>query len=338
MGEQQHSLTSAAQSGHREDPSWPTVAATTVRLWFERHGHRNKRPASRRQRGVLVLSAVAAMALGAVVTLALTSQGRQAQHGRKPPTVGPSHAAQSTTALQVAVANRRQAAAWIAQQVLPGTVIGCDPEMCAALQSAGVSASSLYMLTPTTPDPLNSAVVVATPVVRNEFGARLSSVYAPQLIASFGSGIERVDVRYVVPGGAATFAASIAPDQSTRISWGKQLLTNKHVSASAAARAALLAGDVDPRLLVTLSALAYKTPVQLVLFDDSSPGASSTVPLRGAEIGASTPAALSAMLAFLAAQRIPYLPAVHQLGKSASGQAVVIVQFDAPGPLGLPEP
>jgi hypothetical protein len=335
MGEQQHGLTSAAPSSRPGDPSWPTVAATTVRLWFERHHNRSRRPASRRQRGVLVLSAVAAMALGAVVTLALTSHGQQTA---KPPAAGPSNAAQSTTALQVAAANRRLAAAWIAQQVLPGTVIGCDPEMCSALQSAGVSASSLYMLTPTTPDPLNSAVVVATPVVRDQFGARLSSVYAPQLIASFGSGAQRVDVRYVVPGGAAAFAASLTPDQSTRISWGKQLLTNKHVSASATARAALLAGDVDPRLLVTLSALAYKTPVQLVLFDDSSPGASSTVPLRGAEIGASTPAALSAMLAFLAAQRTPYLPAVHQLGKSASGQAVVIVQFDAPGPLGLPEP
>jgi hypothetical protein len=73
----------------------------------------------------------------------------------------------------------------------------------------------------------------------------------------------------------------------------------------------------------------------VVIFDDSSPGANSTVPLRGAEIGAPTSAALSAMLAFLAAQQTPYLSAVHQLGKSASGQSVVIVQFDAPGPLGL---
>jgi hypothetical protein len=334
MGEQQHSLTSAPHGSRQGDPSWPEVAATTVRLWFERHGNRGRRPVSRRQRGVLVLSAVAAMALGAVVTLALTSQGQQAPV-QKTPTARPSYAARSATQLEIAAANRKQAATWIAQQVLPGTVIGCDPEMCAALEAAGVSAASLYELQPTTPDPLNSAVVVATPVVRNQFGSRLSSVYAPQLIASFGSGAEEVDVRYVVPGGAAAFQASLASDRSTRISAGKQLLNNKHFSASATARAALLAGNVDPRLLVTLSALASKMPVQVVIFDDSSPGASSALPLRGAEIGAPSSADLSAMLAFLAAQRTPYLPAVHQLRKGAGGQAVIIVQFDAPGPLGL---
>jgi hypothetical protein len=333
MGEQ------ATRDNRRLDPSWPTVVATTVRLWLERHSHGDKRPTSRRQRGVLVLSAVAAVALGALVTLAFTHTGQPkatpAATSDAARNAAPSDATASTNPLQIAAANRSQAAAWIAQQVLPGTVIGCDPEMCAALEAAKVPAGSLYVLQPTTPDPLNSAVVVATPAVRNQFGSRLTSVYAPQLIASFGTGAERIDVRYVVPGGTAAFEASLAPDRSTRISAGKQLLNNKNVQASARARAALLAGNVDPRLLVTLSALSHKMPVQLVLFDDSSPGTSSTVPLRGAEIGTTTSAGLSAMLAFLAAQQTPYLSAVHQLGKSASGQSVVIVQFDAPGPLGL---
>ena len=327
MGEQ------ATRDSGRLNPSWPTVAATTVRLWLERHSRGDKLSTSRRQRGVLLLSAVAAMALGAVVTLAFTHTGQQKPAST--PASAAADAAPSTNLLQIAAANRSQAAAWIAQQVLPGTVIGCDPEMCSALEAAKVPAGSLYMLQPTTPDPLNSVVVVATPAVRNQFGSRLASVYAPQLIASFGTGAERIDVRYVVPDGAAAFEASLAPDSAIRIAAGKQLLNNKNVQASAQARGALLAGDVDPRLLVTLSALAHKMPVQLVIFDDSSPGASSTVPLRGAEIGTTTSAGLSAMLAFLAAQQTPYLSAVHQLGKSASGQSVVIVQFDAPGPLGL---
>jgi hypothetical protein len=332
MGEQ------ATRDSRQLDPSWPSVAATTIRLWLERHGRGDQRSASRRQRGVLVLSAVAAMALGALVTLAFTHTGQKtapAAASDAAASAAPSGAAPSTNALQVAAANRSQAAAWIAQQVLPGTVIGCDPEMCAALEAAKVPAGSLYTLQPTTPDPLNSVVVVATPAVRNQFGSRLASVYAPQLIASFGTGAERIDVRYVVPGGTAAFEASLAQDRSIRITAGKQLLNNKNVRASAQARAALLAGNVDPRLLVTLSALAHKMPVQLVVFDDSSPGASSAVPLRGAQIGTTTFTGLSAMLAFLAAQRTPYLSAVHQLGKSASGQSVVIVQFDAPGPLGL---
>jgi hypothetical protein len=328
MGEQ------ATRDGGRLDPSWPTVAATTVRLWLERHRRGDKPSTSRRRRGALVLSAVAAMALGALVTLAFTHAGQ-----RQPASAAASNAAAdaapSSNLLQAAAANRSQAAVWIAQQVLPGTVIGCDAEMCSALEAAKVPAGSLYVLQPTTPDPLNSVVVVATPAVRSQFGSRLASVYAPELIASFGTGAERIDVRYVVPDGAAAFEASLASDRATRIAAGKQLLNNKNVRASAQASGALLAGNVDPRLLVTLSALAHKMPVQLVIFDDSSPGASSTVPLRGAEIGTMTSAGLSAMLAFLAAQQTPYLSAVHQLGKSASGQSVVIVQFDAPGPLGL---
>ena len=333
MGEQQHSLTSPARGGRQLDPSnpsWPAVVATTVRLWFERHSHRSGRPTSRRTRGVLALSAVAAMALGALVTLAVTHQGQNS------PSVRPSNTARSTTpnALQIAAANRSQAAAWIAHQVLPGTVTMCDTLMCTALEAAGVPAANLVEVQNTTQDPLQAEVVVATPAVRSQFGSRLASVYAPLVMASFGSGSERIDVRYVAPDGTAAFEASLAPDLSTRVTAGKQLLSNKNVQASQQARAALLAGDVDWRLLVTLSALAHEMPVHLVTFDDSSPGAGPAVPLRGAELGAARSGSLSAMLAFLAAQRASFLPAVHQLAKNTSGQSVVTVQFDAPGWLG----
>jgi hypothetical protein len=69
MGQQQY--------GRRLEPSWPTVAATTFRLWLQRRNEAGRRLASRRRRGVLVLSAIAAVALGAVVTLAFTEHGTQ---------------------------------------------------------------------------------------------------------------------------------------------------------------------------------------------------------------------------------------------------------------------
>ncbi len=330
MGEQQHSLTSGTHRDRRVNPSWPEVTANTVRLWLQRHHHAgDKRPNARRQRGVLVISAVAAMALGALVTLAFTGTGTQAPAARAS---GP---AQGTpNALQMAAANRTAAAAWIARQVLPSAVIACDPEMCAALEAAQVSAARLEQLQLTTSDPLGSNVIVATPAVRNQFGPRLATVYAPLVLARFGSGSEEVDVRYVVPGGTAAFEASLASARSARVAAGEQLLTNKNVQATAAARQALLAGNVDPRLLVTLSLLAHETAIRLVTFDDASPGASSAVPLRGAEIGASASAGLSAMLAFLAAQQAQYQPSSYREGK-LGGQPVVTVQFDAPGPLGL---
>jgi len=237
--------------------------------------------------------------------------------------------------LQIAAANRAQAAGWIAEQILPSAVIGCDSAMCSSLQAAGVPAGRLYEFQPTTPDPLNATVVVATPAVRAQFGPRLASVYAPLLIATFGTGVEQVQVRGVWPGGTAAFDASLRTDLSARIEAGDQLLTNKNVHASPSAQADLKDGNVDPRLLVTLSALAAKMPVQLIMFDDSSPGASAEVPLRGAEIGATSASGLTATMGFLAAQRSDYLPSKYTIVHLNNGQSAVAVQFDAPGPLGL---
>ena len=276
-----------------------------------------------------MLSALVAMALGAGVTLAFTQRGPE-QAASPPGNSGP-----ASKALQVAAADRHQAAVWIAQQVASSVVVACDPEMCSELQNSGFPAGQLMELQPSAPDPLGSLLVVATPVIRNQFGTRLASVYAPQVIASFGSGAERVDVRYVAPDGTAAFESQLATDQKARIAAGEQLLTNRHVQASAAARQALMAGQVDPRLLVTLSALAHQMPLQLVAFVDPSPGVSSDVPLRGAEIGAATSAGLPAMVTFLSAQQSPYAPAVARITQVAKGQSVVTVRYDAPGPMGL---
>jgi hypothetical protein len=332
MGQENHVVTSAARDS-RLNPSWSQVVATTMRLWFVRHRRtaKGKELTARSRRFVFALSAIAAMAAGALLTLAFT------QGGQKAASPQPSDPAHNTTPtmLQIAAANRTQAAAWIANQVLPSAIIGCDSEMCNSLQAAGVPAGRLYEFQPTTSDPLNATVVVATPAVRAQFGSRLASVYAPVLIATFGTGAERVDVRGVWPGGTAAFNASLRTDLSARIEAGDQLLTNKNVHASPSAQADLRDGKVDPRLLVTLSALAAKMPVQLIIFDDSSPGASAEVPLRGAEIGAASASGLSAIMGFLAAQRSDYLPSKYTIVQLQNGQSAVAVQFDAPGPLGL---
>ncbi|MGH3258338.1 MAG: hypothetical protein ACRDOU_23595 [Streptosporangiaceae bacterium] len=305
--------------------------ATTMRLWFQRHRGiaEGKELTARSRRLLFALSAIAAMAAGALVTLVFT------QNGPKAAAPQPSYAANTPNMLQTAAANRAQAAAWIAQQILPSAIIGCDSEMCNSLQAAGVSAGRLYAFQPTTQDPLDATVVVATPAVRALFGSRLASVYAPLLIATFGTGAEQVQIRGVWPGGTAAFDASLRTDLSARIEAGDQLLSNKNVRASPSAQADLRDGTVDPRLLVTLSALAAKMPVQLIIFDDSSPGASAEEPLRGGEIGAASASGLSAIMGFLAAQRSDYLPTKYTTVHLNNGQSAVAVQFDAPGPLGL---
>jgi hypothetical protein len=190
-------------------------------------------------------------------------------------------------------------------------------------------------LQPTAPDPLGARLVVATPVVRNQFGTRLASVYAPLVIASFGSGADRVDVRYIAPDGSAAFEAQLATDRKNRIAAGEQLVANNHVQASADARKTLLAGQVDPRLLVTLGTLAGLMPIRLIAFDNPSPGASSDVPLRGAELGAAAATSLPAMVSFYKAQQVQYAPTVASITRTANGIQVVTVRYDAPGPMGL---
>jgi hypothetical protein len=300
-----------------------------MRLWLQRHHIVGQSPAGRRRRLIVVLSALVAMAFGAGVTLAFTSTS---QHAATPPRP------KGASALQVATENRHDAAVWVASQVSQSVIVSCDPQMCPELQSAGFPPTQLMILQSTAPDPLGSEVVIATPAIQSQFGARLASVYAPEVLASFGSGAERIDVRYIPPDGTNAFNAQLAADRSDRIAAGGQLLTNQHLQTSPTARSDLRNGRVDPRLLVTLSPLAAKMSIQLVTFEDSSPGESSAVPLRGAEIGAATSADLSAILAFVKAQRTNFASATAFIGKSASGQPVVIVRYDAPGPMDVGGP
>ena len=170
-------------------------------------------------------------------------------------------------------ATRQQAAAWVASQVSGDAIVACDPAMCAVLLARGVSAGNLLVLRSAASDPLGSDVVLATPAVRSQFGARLASVYAPQVIASFGSGALRIDVRAVAPDGAAAFQSALAADLAARRAAGSQLLRNSRISASPGARAALLAGQLDSRLLITLAAMAAAGPLRIESFGGSGPGA-----------------------------------------------------------------
>jgi hypothetical protein len=311
--------TLSQRSEPRSEPSWRAVAATTVRLWLER------RPAGPR-RLVIVLAALAAMALGAGVTLAFTGTNQQASPGARP-----GDPAQSPTLLQQAAANRLAAAKWVATQMSTSEIVSCDLEMCGELQQQRFPAGQLMVLSPTAPDPLGSEVVIATPAIQSQFGARLATVYAPQVLASFGSGAEQVVVRLMAPAGAAAFNAQLAQYRQDRIKAGSQLLKNSNIDANAATRAQLLAGQVDPRLLATIGYLASKISLKLVAFDDRSPGEGYVVPLRGAEIGA-TPAGLSTILQILAAQQGNYAPA-WKGQTTVRGEPVVAFWYGAPGPL-----
>jgi hypothetical protein len=233
-----------------------------------------------------------------------------------------------------AVVARGQAAAWAASQVSGGAIMACDPAMCAVLAEHGIAAGSLLVLRPGAADPLGSDVVLATAAVRAMFGARLVSVYAPELLASFGTGPARIDIRAVAPDGAAAYRAASASDLRTRRLAGSQLLRDTRIAFGPAARAQLAAGQVDARLLTTLDTLAASEPIRVTAFLDAGPGAGPGVPLRAAELTARN-ATAGKILAFFRAQRPPYLLARAAIAAGPGGESVLTVQFAAPAPLGL---
>ena len=311
-------------------PPWPAVVATTVRLWLRR-GTPGRLFRRHRVAAVVVLAATALVASGLAVSFARqagTAPGageKAAQAGVPTGPVGHSPGA-------------GEAATWVARQVSRDAVVGCDPGMCRLLRAHRFPAGGLLVLGP---GPLGLRfcdVIVATPAVGNLLGSRLERD-APAVIAGFGSGRARIDVRAVAPRGAAAYRAALAADWAARRKAAAQLVTSPRIHAGGAGRQQLLSGKVDSRLLITLASLAVSYPVNVVGFGDAGPGAAAAMPLREMEIaGTGSPAYRAAELQHIRSsvlmQHSVFLPAHVSLVRLAGGTALRI-EFGAPGPLGL---
>ena len=99
----------------------------------------------------------------------------------------------------------------------------------------------------------------------------------------------------------------------------------------------LRAGQVDPRLLAMLAALAAQQPLRILAFGDPSPGASAAIPLRSVELAPASagttgrgPAAHNAVVPAGTAAAVPADATAALVGQSA-----LSVEYAAPSPLGL---
>jgi len=345
-------------------PSWAAVIGTTWRLWLHRRVLRDqrvpgqdvpgqdvpgqpvpgqRRPGPRRRAGIIGL-VVIVFAAGAL-TIAL-AQGQDSPGTRRSAAASARKAAHlSPAGLAAAAANRQSAAAWVAAQVGHSIIVSCDPVMCAALTARGLPAGDLLPLSASATDPKGSQIVVSTTALRSQFGSRLPDVYAPVVIASFGTGATRVDIRIEAPDGSQAYLVAQRADLLARVAAGQQLLRNKELHVSGSPQQAIAAGYVDPRLLITLAALlAQEHQVYISRFGDSAPGAAAVptaaVPLRIVRIaalvtanGAKRKTYLNSVLKFLQAQRPPFQASLSVL--HLSGKTVIQIQFSAPTPLGL---
>ena len=311
------------------EPSWGRVLASTVKLAVLRQlraaGLRRRRASGSRPghtgRRWRFATLVLALAGAAVIVLWL-ADGLTGTSSRAPRVPAAGAGPPSLVA-----GAQGQAAAWIAGQVSGDAIIACDPGMCAALQERGVAAGRLMPLRSAAASPRGAGVLVTSP----QAGGQLAGRYAPALIASFGSGGTRVEVRAVEPGGAPAYRAALRADLAARRAAGSQLLRNSRIRFTGPGAAQLRAGDVDTRLLATLAALASQYSFRVTGFGDASPGAPvlfREVSITGVGRG------VAAALAMIRAQNPPYLPA-HA---AVAGQAGLGVEFAAPSPLGLLSP
>jgi serine/threonine protein kinase len=235
---------------------------------------------------------------------------------------------------------RTQAITWILRQVNRAALVSCDAQVCADLASRKFPSANLLRLGPGSTDPLASDLVVATADIRAQYGRRLSTAYAPVVIAGFGSGNARIDIRWVFPGGTTEYRAVQGAALRGRKAADARLLTNSQVALSAAARAQLLSGNIDPRLPMLIAAMAYAHPVRIVDFVDQSPGGGPGSLLRSVDLATADSAAhltraayLGWMRAFIDIQRAQYRPAWSQPVTLHTGQAVLRIGFGAPSPL-----
>jgi hypothetical protein len=279
---------------------------------------------SYRMVGLLVIAA--ALAIGTATFAALHHSG---QSGHK--TTIPS--------ADIPLMIRNSAAAWVASQIATQDVVACDPVMCQSLQTRGMAAGRLRVLWPGSDNLVGCSVVVATPVVQGRFGARLDAVYAPGIIARFGSGDREIAVRAVAPHGAAAYRSDLGKDLSDRKASGAILAAQASAQLSATEKKELAAGQVDSRVIVAVAEIEAKHPVRVRAFGDSNPGViMATAPFRSADLVVTSKVGPRSMLAALGKDAVqdPRYRAAHAgTIRLPSGQTVLRIQFAAPSLLGL---
>jgi hypothetical protein len=292
---------------------------------------RRKKGRTSRRRRAAVLSTLILLVAGAG-GLAFTLSPRGASPERLTSTA-------QNSQLAAEAAARTQAIGWILHQVSPAAVVSCDTQVCSDLVSNGFPPAQLSPLEPGSNDPLGSTLLVATATVRNQFGRRLA-VYAPAIIASFGTGNARIDIWWLYPGGAAAYSRALPSALRARKIADAQLLTNGNIRLSTRAKEQLLSGQIDPSLPDLLAIMAHSHPVYVVDFASQSPGGGPASLMRWVDLATTVKTAhltrtayLGWMQSFIGTQRAEYRPASIQPITLHTGQGVLRIGYGAPSPL-----
>jgi hypothetical protein len=298
-------------------------------------GRRHRRFANR---ALVVVALLAAGSLAFVLTQNVGTEDPPAHRGPSKAET-PNGATPNITGAAI----RNTAAHWVAAQVSRTATVSCDRMMYQALKTAGFPAALLVQLRHGNADPLHTALLVDTAAARDITGKQVVLADAPAVIASFGSGSKRIDVRVVAHQGGAAYLAQLKADVAARRQAGAQLLQSPAVTMSPEARSQLSAGEVDSRLIVVITGLAAQQAVTIEAFGDLGPGATRGIPMRAVALAPSAgkgmpsaAAGIRSMLAFLHTQR--NYGGTQLRVVQAGSRNVLSVQFMAPSPLGFFNP
>ncbi len=221
-----------------------------------------------------------------------------------------------------------EVAAWIGAQLLPDAIIEVDPLTRAQLVLDGVDANRLR----TAGQGGEAAEFRLGP---------LDAMTELPLLASFGSGPAALGLRLVVSD-PARFAEEQVADLLARSRFGGALAANPHLSLDATATAALLAGTVDSRLMISLATASASVRVAVAEFNLDAGAPANGYIFREVilvdvtdldpTVGASgtSPEALGWLTQFFETQQPPYRP-LYVIATDRS----LTVGYAAPSPLGL---
>ena len=312
-------------------------------------GRRGSGGVRRHWRAAAILTSILLVVGVATIALVMARRGAPPErlpsgHARGSQRPGSSQQPGSSPQLGAAAKARNAAVTWILGQVSHAAVVGCDAQICGDLAGQGFPSGNLLTLGTQSNDPLGCLLVVASPAIRAQYRGLLASVYAPAVIASFGSGNARIDIRLVPPGGTGSYRAVERAARHARETADAQLLTNSEIALSATARKQLLSGDIDPRLPLLIAAMIHGHPVHIVDFGGRPPGGGPASLLRWMDLATADPAArlsraayLSWVQSFISAQRAQFRPARAQQVTLPTGQAVLRIEYRAPSPLSANE-
>jgi putative peptide zinc metalloprotease protein len=252
---------------------------------------------------------------------------------------GPAAAPAGPAALDETAAAAEQAAVrWLAANLGPEATVAADSALQATAKRAGISAA-LTTYDALGPDPASVAVLAVTATTREAASADAglaSAVRRSRLIAAFGEGTARVELRRTQAGpGRPDRGADDYREAAARREAGADLAANPRLALSPAAREAVRQGGVDPRLLGVLAAFVRDHDLSVSAFPTVQGEEKTGALLRVARITAvgGEPVrrgglAQEALENWLAAQRPPHVPLSVVL-REEDRVPVVEVTYDA---------